>query len=63
MKHQQVDDKARVWIVRRGLDGRLYEEFDPALLARINASHSASEIAEALVMAAGEMDLDETRIW
>lgn len=63
MKHEQIDDRARVWIVTRGSDGRLKEEFDPSLLARLNPGHSAEQIADALLMAAGEMDLAENRIW
>jgi hypothetical protein len=63
MKHEQIDDKARAWIVTRGIDGRLLDEFDPGLFARLNPDDSAESIAETLVIAAGEMDVDETRAW
>jgi hypothetical protein len=63
MKHEQIDDKARVWIVTRGNDGRLEEDFDAGLLARLNPGHSAQEIANLLVTAAGEMDVAENRLW
>lgn len=63
MKHQQVDDKARVWIVSRGTEGQLLDEIDPARSARLNRAHSAEEIAETLATAAGEMEIAETRAW
>ena len=66
MKHEQIDrldQKARVWVVTRGEDGRLHEEFDPSLLTRLNPGHSAEEIAEVLVTAAGEMEIAGTRLW
>ena len=63
MKHQQIDDKDRVWTVRRGADGRLHEQLDAKLLARIHPGLSAEEIADALVIAAGEAEIDENRAW
>ena len=63
MKHEIIDDGARVWIVTRGPDGRLREEFDPTLLARLNPGYSAEQVAHALVVAAGEMDVSDNRAW
>lgn len=63
MKHQQIDEKARVWSLRRGADGRLHEQLDPALLAKIYPGLSPSEIADAIVIAAGEAEIDENRAW
>jgi len=63
MKHQKIDDKAHVWTILRGSDGRLHEELDPALLERINAGRAALESAEAEVIAAGRRDIDENRAW
>lgn len=63
MEHQKIDPASRVWIVYRGPDGRLRDEMDPALLETLNPAHSAEEIADALVQAAGEMDVAETRLW
>ena len=63
MKHQKIDDKAHVWTVRRGRDGRLHEELDSSLLERINAGRAALESAEAEVIAAGRRDIDENRTW
>jgi len=63
MKHQKIDDKAHVWTILRGSDGRLHEELDPALLERINAGRAALESAEAEVIAAGRRDIDENRTW
>jgi hypothetical protein len=63
MKHEQIDDKARVWVVSRGTDGQLLDEFDPGLFARLDTGHSAEEIADTLIIAAGEMEIAETRVW
>ena len=63
MKHQIIDDAARVWIVTRGADGGLQEEFDPTLLARLNPGYSAEQVADALVVAAGRMDVSQNRAW
>jgi hypothetical protein len=63
MKHQQIDDKDRVWTVTRGVNGRLHQELDAGLLARIHPELSPREIAEALVIAAGEAEIDENRAW
>ena len=59
MKLEKIDDKARVWIVMRGPDGGIQEELDPRLLS----AQSAEEIADALVAAAGAVEIAETRIW
>jgi hypothetical protein len=59
MKLEKIDDKARVWIVMRGPDGGIQEELDPRLLS----ARSAEEIADALVAAAGAIEIAETRIW
>ena len=63
MKHEMIDDRARVWIVMRGPDMRLKEELDPNLLAKLNPAHTAEEIADTLVQAAGAMEVAETRVW
>ena len=63
MKHQKIDDKAHVWTVRRGRDGRLHEELDSSLLERINAGRAALEAAEAQVIAAGKREVEENRAW
>ena len=63
MKHQQIDEKARVWTVRRGADGRLHEQLDAGLLAKLYPGLSPDDIAEALVIAAGEAEIDENRAW
>lgn len=66
MKYEQIDrldHKARVWVVTRGEDGRIHEEFDPALLGRLNPGHSAEEVADVLAIAAGEMEVAGNRLW
>lgn len=63
MEHRKIDDKARVWIVTRGPDGRLQERLDPQFLAAIGSAASAEEIANLIALAAGEMEIAESRAW
>ncbi len=63
MKHSKIDDKARVWVVTLDDDGRLQQEVDPDLLAQLSPGMSAEDIADALIVAAGEMDVSQTRAW
>lgn len=66
MKHEQInrlDRKARVWVVTRGDDGRIQEDFDPLLFGRLNPGHSAEEVADVLAIAAGEMEVAGNRLW
>ena len=48
MKHEHIDDKARVWVVTLGADGRLEEQLDPELLARLIDARSAEDVIEVL---------------
>jgi len=48
---EQIDDRARVWVVTRDADGGLEERLDPALLA------------DALTVAEGLRDIAATRVW
>ena len=63
MKHEKIDDKARVWVLTRGADGRLQEELDPQFMATIGQAASTAEIADIIAIAAGEMEVAETRAW
>jgi hypothetical protein len=63
MKHQKIGDRARVWILSRAPDGRLQEELDPQFLSAIGAAASAEEVADLIAVAAGEMEIAETRAW
>lgn len=66
MHHQKIetiDDKARVWVVVRGPDGRLHEQLDPSCVTSLHPGQSAEEIAAALVTAAGEMEIAGNRLW
>ena len=48
---EEIDDRARVWTITRGADGRLEERLDPTLMA------------DALVVAEGLRDIAATRLW
>jgi hypothetical protein len=63
MKHEQIDDKARVWIVVRDCDERLQDELDPQFLSSIGNAVSAEEVADIIAVAACRMELAETRAW
>jgi len=60
MKHEKIDnidDKARVWSVTLGTDGRLRAEIEERLLSTIDP------LAHALVIAAGREEIAATRAW
>jgi hypothetical protein len=68
MKLEKIDDKARVWIITRGDDGKLREQLDetrldPQFLSAIGAAATAEEVADVIAIAAGRMELAETRAW
>ncbi len=66
MHHQripEVDDKARLWVVMRGPDGRLQEQIDSGRLADLHPAQSAQEVADALLIAAGELEVAANRLW
>ena len=68
MKLEKIDDKARVWILSRGEDGKLQEcidetRLDPQFLSAIGAAATAEEVADVIAIAAGRMELAETRAW
>jgi hypothetical protein len=66
MHHQRlqpIDDKARVWVVMRGQDGRLHEQLDPSRVDYLHPSQSAQEVADALTTIAGELEIASSRLW
>ena len=68
MKHQKIDDKARVWILTRGPSGKLQDQLDesrldPQFLSAIGAAATAEELADVIAIAAGRMELAENRAW
>lgn len=63
MKYEKIDDKARVWIVTRGSDGRLEDRVDPQFLTQIGAACSADDVANILAVAAGRIEVADTRAW
>jgi protein gp37 len=63
MEHRKIGDKARVWVITRGPDGRLQEALDPQFLTSLDVACSADEIANLFAIAAGRMAIAETRAW
>ena len=60
---EQIDDRAPVWIVERGSDGRLEERLDPSFPDALVDAPAVEDIVDALVVAAARQDIAETRIW
>lgn len=58
MKHEKIDNRARVWVVTLGPDGRLQDRIDPDLLARLADNASAEEVAQVL-----GNEVARTRTW
>lgn len=58
MKHERIDDRAKVWTVTLGPDGHLQEELDPELLAQLDAAQTAEDVEKLL----GEV-VARTRSW
>ncbi|HEU4696852.1 MAG TPA: hypothetical protein VFR92_07805 [Sphingomicrobium sp.] len=63
MKHQKIEDSARVWMVTLGPDGKLQEQLDPQFVAALGNGESAREVADLLATAAGEAEVAESRLW
>ena len=63
MKFEKIDGKERVWVVKRGPDGKLKGQLDPQLFAALHPELTADELADALVIAAGTAEIAETRAW
>ena len=63
MKYEKIDGKERVWVVKRGPNGKLVGQLDPQLFAALHPELSEDELAEAIVIAAGTAEIAETRAW
>ena len=68
MKLEKIDDKARVWILTRGEDGKLQESIDetrldPQFLSAIGAAATVEELADVIATAAGQLEVAEKRAW
>jgi hypothetical protein len=63
VRHLPMDDKAKVWTITRGADGRLDERIDLAFLASFDDDQAIDQLVDALITAAAEQDIAETRIW
>jgi len=57
MKYEGIRDKARVWNVTRGIDGKLEAELDERLLGTLDP------MAEAIIRAAAKNDIAANRTW
>jgi hypothetical protein len=60
---REIDDNAKVWTISWGSDGRLEERLDPSFLASFEEQHAIDQVVDALITAAAEEDIAETRIW
>ena len=62
MKYQRIDDEDRLCLVMCGREPE-FAAFDAQLLTSIGEAQSAEEVADLLIVNAGEMDVAETRLW
>jgi hypothetical protein len=60
---EQVDGKAKIWIVERNPDGGLEERLDPRFFERLGEVGAIEDILEVLITAAAKQDVAETRVW
>jgi hypothetical protein len=63
MKCEKIDDKARVWIVTLGADGKLHPRPDAELVAALCAGLQSPDVADVVAAAAGAAEVSETRLW
>ena len=57
MKYEGIRDKARVWNVTRGIDGKIEAELDERLIGTLDP------MAEAIIRAAAKNDIAANRTW
>jgi hypothetical protein len=58
-----IDHKAQVWCATLGVDGCLEERLERSILATLDELSPIEEIIDALVIAAAELDISDTRLW
>lgn len=57
MNYEDIRDKARVWSIARGIDGRIEAELDEHLIGTLDP------MAEAIIRAAARDDIAAHRAW
>jgi hypothetical protein len=60
---EHIDDRAKVWTLSRGAGGKLEEQLDESFLAKLEKAETVEEIADAILAAAAEREIAETRVW
>ena len=60
---QEADDRAKIWTVTRGADGKLEDRIDPSFLMHADEAELPDEIVDALVAAAARRHIEESRVW
>jgi hypothetical protein len=60
---EQIDDRAKVWSLSRGTDGKLKEQLDESFLARLQDAESVEELVDAIVASAGRREIEQSRAW
>jgi hypothetical protein len=60
---QEVDDRAKIWTLTRGADGKLEDRIDPSFLMYADEVELPDEIVEALIAAAARRDVEDSRVW
>jgi hypothetical protein len=60
---QAIDDRAKVWTLARGADGRLEDRLDPTFLETLEKAESVEDLAEAIAASAARREIEATRVW
>jgi hypothetical protein len=59
----QIDDRAKVWTLSRGIDGRLEDRLDPTFLETLEKAESVEELAQAIAAFAARREIEASRVW
>jgi hypothetical protein len=60
---EQVDDRAKVWALSRGTNGKLEERLDDRFLAKLEEAGSVEELVEAIIASAARREIEQSRVW
>jgi hypothetical protein len=60
---EHVDDRAKVWTLARGADGKLEDRLDPSFLETLEKAESVEELAEAIAASAARREIEASRVW
>jgi hypothetical protein len=60
---EQVDDRAKVWTLSRGSNGKLEERLDPTFLETLEKAETVEQLADAIAASAARRHIEASRVW